>query len=131
NTGPSRTLPERQRVSREVSQQGGDLSLLSLWSSNMSGRDDRKTSRPRIMARHRDCNHIVSGQPVFVDIHEPAGPAHAAITIQHGISGNRSLSTRRQLSASSTFLMVSAIASSVAARASGAMGSAARWRAVK
>ena len=37
------------------------------------------------------------------------------------VAGNRSLRTRRQLSAPSTFLIVSAIASSVAACASGAI----------
>ena len=103
-----------------MSEQGGDLPLLSQWSRNMSGRDNSKVGRPRILARHRDCNHIVGGQPVLVDMSRPA-----RLTLPSPfstVSGNRSLSTRRQLSAPSTFLIVSAIASSVAACASGAIG---------
>jgi hypothetical protein len=45
-----------------VSEQRGDLSLLSEWTSNMGGRDDSKVGGAGIRTRYRDRDDVIAGQ---------------------------------------------------------------------
>jgi len=73
---------KRQGARSKVSEQPGYLALLGPWTSNMGGRDDGKVAGATILTRHRDRDDVVGGQPLSVDIHDPAASSDAAIVVE-------------------------------------------------
>jgi hypothetical protein len=65
-----------------MSEQAGDLALLDTWTSNMGGRDDGKVAGAAILTRYWDRDDVIGGQPLSVDIHDPAASTDTAIVVE-------------------------------------------------